>query len=64
MCQCDGCTEMQGYLFSPPRPAGEVARLLAAADSWPGATDAASKPAGTKETPLDPSRQLVRAASA
>ncbi len=60
----DGCTEMQGYLFSPPRPAGEVARLLAAADSWPGATDAASKPAGTKETPLDPSRQLVRAASA
>ena len=31
----DGCTEMQGYLFSPPRPAHEVARLLAAADSWP-----------------------------
>ena len=23
-----GCTEAQGYLFSPPRPAGDVARLL------------------------------------
>ena len=31
----DGCTEMQGYLFSPPRPAAEVARLLAVAQSWP-----------------------------
>jgi len=30
-----GCTEIQGYLFSPPRPAGEVARLLAVADPWP-----------------------------
>lgn len=25
----DGCTEVQGYFFSPPRPAGEVPRLLA-----------------------------------
>lgn len=23
----EGCTEMQGYLFSPPRPAGEVSKL-------------------------------------
>ena len=23
-----GCTEMQGYLFSPARPAGEIRRLL------------------------------------
>ena len=25
----DGCTEVQGYFFSPPRPAAEVPRLLA-----------------------------------
>jgi diguanylate cyclase (GGDEF)-like protein/PAS domain S-box-containing protein len=24
-----GCTEMQGFVFSPPRPAAEIARLLA-----------------------------------
>jgi diguanylate cyclase (GGDEF)-like protein/PAS domain S-box-containing protein len=24
-----GCTEMQGFVFSPPRPASEIARLLA-----------------------------------
>ena len=23
-----GCTEMQGYVFSPPRPAGEISRLF------------------------------------
>ena len=23
-----GCTEMQGFVFSPPRPASEIARLL------------------------------------
>jgi len=26
----EGCTEVQGYLFSPPRPAAEVRGLLAA----------------------------------
>ena len=26
----EGCTEVQGYLFSPPRPASEVERLLSA----------------------------------
>jgi EAL domain-containing protein (putative c-di-GMP-specific phosphodiesterase class I) len=25
----EGCTEVQGYFFSPPRPAAEVRRLLA-----------------------------------
>jgi EAL domain-containing protein (putative c-di-GMP-specific phosphodiesterase class I) len=24
----EGCTEVQGYLFSPPRPADEVEELL------------------------------------
>jgi diguanylate cyclase (GGDEF)-like protein/PAS domain S-box-containing protein len=24
----EGCTEVQGFLFSPPRPAGEIARLM------------------------------------
>ena len=28
--RADGCTEVQGYLFSPPQPATEVARLLGA----------------------------------
>jgi EAL domain-containing protein (putative c-di-GMP-specific phosphodiesterase class I) len=23
-----GCTEMQGYLFSPPKPAAEIRQLL------------------------------------
>jgi EAL domain-containing protein (putative c-di-GMP-specific phosphodiesterase class I) len=26
--RAEGCTEMQGYLFSPPRPAGEIADLF------------------------------------
>jgi EAL domain-containing protein (putative c-di-GMP-specific phosphodiesterase class I) len=25
----EGCTEVQGYLFSPPRPAAELADLVA-----------------------------------
>ena len=24
----EGCTQAQGYLFSPPRPAAEVAKML------------------------------------
>jgi diguanylate cyclase (GGDEF)-like protein len=32
-----GCTEMQGYLFSPPRPAAEVGRILAAHRGRPAA---------------------------
>jgi len=35
MIRAEGCTEMQGFLFSQPLPAGEVAKLLA------GQTDAA-----------------------
>ena len=27
--RAEGCTEVQGYLFSPPRPAAEVAQMLA-----------------------------------
>ena len=26
--QVSGCDEMQGYLFSPPRPANEIGKLL------------------------------------
>jgi EAL domain-containing protein (putative c-di-GMP-specific phosphodiesterase class I) len=26
--QLEGCTEAQGYLFSPPKPASEVAAIL------------------------------------
>ena len=27
--QAEGCTKVQGYIFIPPVPAGEVQRLLA-----------------------------------
>ena len=26
--RAEGCTEVQGYLFSPPRPAGDIRELL------------------------------------
>jgi EAL domain-containing protein (putative c-di-GMP-specific phosphodiesterase class I) len=26
--RAEGCVEMQGFLFSPPRPASEIAMLL------------------------------------
>ena len=29
--RAEGCTEAQGFLFSPPRPAAEVAALIASA---------------------------------
>jgi EAL domain-containing protein (putative c-di-GMP-specific phosphodiesterase class I) len=32
--RAEGCTEAQGYLFSPPRPAAEVASLLTARRDW------------------------------
>ena len=32
--QLEGCTEVQGYLFSPPRPASEVEGLLAARSKY------------------------------
>jgi predicted signal transduction protein with EAL and GGDEF domain len=28
----EGCTDVQGYYFSPPKPAGEIAEMLAASD--------------------------------
>jgi EAL domain-containing protein (putative c-di-GMP-specific phosphodiesterase class I) len=28
--RAEGCTEVQGYLFSPPRPAEDVERMLSA----------------------------------
>ncbi|MCP3373853.1 bifunctional diguanylate cyclase/phosphodiesterase [Bradyrhizobium cajani] len=31
-----GCTEMQGYLFSAPKPAAEVRKLFGAGDGLPG----------------------------
>ena len=41
-----GCTEAQGYLFSPPRPYDEIARL----GGGPGCVTAASVP----DTAADP----------
>jgi len=32
--RAEGCTEAQGYLFSPPRPAAEVAALLTVRRDW------------------------------
>jgi diguanylate cyclase (GGDEF)-like protein len=37
-----GCTEMQGYLFSPPKPAEEVRRILLAHRSRPAPSSAPS----------------------
>ena len=31
--RAEGCTEIQGYLISPPRPASEVWQLLSASNS-------------------------------
>jgi EAL domain-containing protein (putative c-di-GMP-specific phosphodiesterase class I) len=28
--RAEGCREVQGYFFSPPRPASEIAQMLAA----------------------------------
>jgi EAL domain-containing protein (putative c-di-GMP-specific phosphodiesterase class I) len=39
MLRAEGCTEMQGYLFSEPLPAPEIARLLRATP--PGGTSLA-----------------------
>ena len=30
--RAEGCTEVQGYLFSPPRPASELGDLIAAGE--------------------------------
>ena len=32
-----GCSEMQGYLFSPPKPAAEIRPMLSAARQEPDA---------------------------
>jgi EAL domain-containing protein (putative c-di-GMP-specific phosphodiesterase class I) len=31
-----GCTQMQGYLFSAPKPASEVCKLFGPGDASPG----------------------------
>jgi diguanylate cyclase (GGDEF)-like protein/PAS domain S-box-containing protein len=33
--RAEGCTEVQGYLFSSPQPAREIARMIAAAEPTP-----------------------------
>ena len=45
-----GCTEMQGYLFSPPKPAGtRSAQLLAASPQAPrGAIRSTVRPASAR----------------
>ncbi|MDA9546042.1 MULTISPECIES: EAL domain-containing protein [unclassified Bradyrhizobium] len=37
-----GCTQMQGYLFSAPKPASEVRKLFGAGDGSPGALPVAA----------------------
>ncbi|AWL92491.2 MULTISPECIES: bifunctional diguanylate cyclase/phosphodiesterase [Bradyrhizobium] len=37
-----GCTQMQGYLFSPPKPASEVRKLFGSGDGLPGALPVAA----------------------
>ncbi|WP_164718528.1 EAL domain-containing protein [Bradyrhizobium sp. LVM 105] len=37
-----GCTQMQGYLFSPPKPAAEVRKLFGPSDGLPGALPVAA----------------------
>ena len=31
--RAEGCTEVQGYLFSAPKPAHEIAKMIAAAEA-------------------------------
>ena len=42
-----GCSEMQGYLFSPPKPAGDIRPMLMGDRSGPD-TDKSSRPHGRK----------------
>ena len=44
-----GCSEMQGYLFSPPKPAADVRRLLLSHQRDP---DAASPGRPSKRKPV------------
>ncbi|WP_026202191.1 EAL domain-containing protein [Bradyrhizobium sp. WSM2793] len=37
-----GCTQMQGYLFSPPKPASEVRKLFGSGNGLPGALPVAA----------------------
>ena len=40
LCRDEGCSEVQGFLLSPPLPASAVMRLLSATDGRPALTDA------------------------